>query len=460
MNPASFTCGITVLGCDKNTADAEHFAGLLEQYMGVDTCIACPEFPEQAMFPPLDALVIFTCAFISDAKEESIESILRWIFHQKTENEPERIYVAGCLSQRNAEELAEEIPEVYAWVGIDDLDRLCEIISENFYSDHQPLRPEKKYRKRLDCKPYAFLKIGDGCDHSCSFCIIPAIKGQLYSRTKESILEEAAELLASGVRELNLVAQDCTAYGRDLYEDYRLPQLLADLCKLPGKFWIRCLYCYPAGITDELLHQIATQPKIVPYLDIPLQHVSPRLLKAMRRPAHSMDIPAFIEYIREKVPGITLRTTMLIGFPGETDSDHKALISAVEKLSFEWLGAFLYSPEEGTEAATLENQVGAKTRLRRYNQLLETQVYITEAFNMNREDKILEVLVEDFDEERQCWTGRSASEAPEVDGLIFIRSKKELEIGSFIKVRPIRTELYDLVTKASDLDIEGKDDEA
>jgi len=447
MTVPSFQCGIAVLGCDKNTADAEHFAGLLDLDAGREITVLCPGFPEDDL-PHLDAVVLFTCAFIHAAKEESVEAILRWVNHREAFGFPRQIYVAGCLSQRYADELKKEIPEVDAWVGISDLQKLKALLLEKAPRSCCAVSScSSGSRKRLDNKPYAFLKIGDGCDHACSFCIIPAIKGRLHSRPSQEILDEAKVLIESGVRELNLVAQDCTAYGRDLYAEYRLQHLLADLCAIPGDFWIRCLYCYPGGITEALLEEITAQPKIVPYLDIPLQHTAPKVLKAMQRPAHALNIGDLICQIREKVPGITLRTTMLIGFPGESLTDHRHLLRFMESMPFEWLGAFPYSREEGTEATLMKKQLRRDTITRRCNEVLELQAFITEAFNMSRENKTVRALIEGYDDERNCWIARSASEAPEVDGVIFVESKTPLKQGSFIDVRLMRTELYDMVAR-------------
>ncbi|MCK5862973.1 MAG: MiaB/RimO family radical SAM methylthiotransferase, partial [Candidatus Hydrogenedentes bacterium] len=302
-------------------------------------------------------------------------------------------------------------------------------------------------RRQLDQKPYAFLKIADGCNHACTFCVIPAIKGAFQSRSREALLAEAQELVASGIREIDLVAQDITAYGHDLYPDYRIADLLRDLCAIPGDFWIRCLYCYPAGITDAFIEQLATQEKIVPYLDIPLQHVSPPILKAMRRPTPNQDITALIIKLRNTLPGLTVRTTMMVGFPGETEQDHQAMLDAVQKIGFEWLGAFTFCPEESTAAAAMKNAVPEEIAQERHETLMEIQAEITAGYNAHREGKRVRVLVEEYDDDLKAWTARSAAEAPEVDGAILIHPHPTIQQGEFLEVELLQASLYDITAQ-------------
>ena len=353
--------------------------------------------------------------------------------------------MAGCLPQRYATELKEEIPEVDGFFGVHEVEAIIKTLSEG--STPHKINTDSLTRMQLNRKPYAFLKIADGCNHTCTFCIIPAIKGAYYSTPREILLAEAQELIASGIREINLVAQDTTAYGRDLYPDYRLPDLLRDLCAIPGDFWIRCLYCYPGGISDALIEQLATQSKIVPYLDIPLQHVSPPILKAMLRPAPDQDIAALITRLRNAIPGLAVRTTMMVGFPGETDEDHQIMLDTVQKIGFQWLGAFQFCPEEGTVAATMLHAVPEKIVQERYETLMELQAEITADFNTRREGNHVRVLVEVYDEDLNAWTARSAAEAPEVDGAILIYPHPDIQQGEFIEVVLLEASLYDITAR-------------
>lgn len=440
------TIGIIVLGCDKNTADAERMAGMLSARLPESANIQGIT-EDTGDVSSLDAVVIYTCAFIHDAKEESIETILEWCRRKADSGSPRRVYVVGCLSERYAAELREEIPEVDGFFGVHEIkDILNAICGDTVIRKNKADLPT---RKQLDSKPYAFLKIADGCNHACTFCIIPAIKGEYLSRSREILLAEAQELITSGIREINLVAQDTTAYGRDLYPDYRLPDLLRDLCAIPGDFWIRCLYCYPSGINDALIEQLATQPKIVPYLDIPLQHVSPPILKAMLRPAPEQDIPALITHLRHAIPGLAVRTTMMVGFPGETEEDHKIMLDTIQEIGFQWLGAFTFCPEEGTVAATMTNGVPEEIAQERYEALMELQAEITAGFNASREGQRVRVLVEAYDDDLNAWTARSAAEAPEVDGAVLIHPHPAIRPGEFIEVELLEASLYDITAKVT-----------
>ncbi|HQN00929.1 MAG TPA: 30S ribosomal protein S12 methylthiotransferase RimO [Candidatus Hydrogenedentes bacterium] len=438
--PENSSIGIVVLGCDKNTADAEHFAGLLQSRLPAGTMIYSPEAPDESAAAP-DAVVIFTCAFIHDAKEESVAIILEWAAAKRACGAPRAVYVAGCLAQRYRRELEAEMPEVDGFFGIHELDVLANRLCSESTGAPCTLPP----RKRLQDKAYAFLKIGDGCGRGCTFCIIPAIKGRRsVSIPKEKLLADAAALIASGVRELNLVAQDITEYGKDCYGTYRLADLLAELCALPGDFWIRCLYCYPTGITDALLEQLAGQPKIVPYLDIPLQHVSPAMLRAMGRPEKTTYVSDLLDKLRSRVPGIVVRTTMMVGFPGETEADHCAMLDFIRAQSFPWLGAFVYSPEEDTPAASLTHRVPKRTARRRYDAVMQAQAEITERFNQLRIGSTERVLIEGYDADMGLWKGRSRAEAPEVDGMILSEHDGELVPGQFVQVEITRAEVYDV----------------
>lgn len=437
--------GLVILGCDKNTVDAEHFAGMLARRMpdSVQVLALTDEAPPP---PDLAAVVIYTCGFILDARMESIEAIVAWGRCKMDAGNPARLYVAGCLSQRHAAELRVEFPEVDGFFGVHEMaalaDRLCASgVQSSAFTDQMDRTPP---RQRLDARPYAFLKIADGCNHACTFCVIPAIKGACRSVPRETLLAEARMLLDSGVREINLIAQDTTAYGRDRYKTYRLADLLRDLCALPGEFWVRCLYCYPGGITDALVEQLASQPKIVPYLDMPLQHTSPNVLRAMKRPEADQDIPALVARLRQAIPKLVLRTTMMVAFPGETARDHRHMLAMMERLAFEWLGAFIFSPEDGTPAATMPGQVSRRTAARRHDAVMAAQAEITERFNMNRQGTRTRALIEAYDPDLGLWRGRSAAEAPEVDGCLLIRSGPHLRPGQFVAATLEEASVYDM----------------
>lgn len=436
--------GIVILGCDKNTADAEHFAGALAQHLPPGTQIHSVQEPNSQM-PPMDAVIIFTCAFITDAQEESVSAILEWVHAKEEWRNPARVFVAGCLPQRYREELEQSLPEVDGFAGVHGLNQLLyTIISKRTHLTTGPKR------KRLDSHPYAFLKIADGCNRACSFCIIPKIKGRHRSTSKETLLADAAALLNSGVREINLVAQDLTAYGKDQRMGYRLSDLLKDLCALPGDFWIRCLYCYPTGINDTLLETMASKSKIVPYLDIPLQHISPKILKSMGRKETLASVRILLNKIRARLPNVALRTTMMVGFPGETEDDHKQMLDFIQEQSFTWVGAFKYSSEVGTPAASMRPRVSARIAQRRYEAVMELQAQITAMFNESRVGKHSIVLIEAYDPVMGLWRGRSASEAPEVDGMVWVEPASNLGVGQFRKVVFTRADMYDMYARTLD----------
>ena len=440
--------GIITLGCDKNTVDNEYLAGLLSQ----EGCELVSMDFDGAVPSGLDAVVVTTCGFIESAREQSVDTILEMADRKTRLGDPRCLFVAGCLSQRYGEQLMAEIPEIDGLVGVGQFARMAEMITALDAGERQSdVRPEpcmrlegRLSRRRLDARPYAFLKISDGCNHACTFCSIPLIKGHYHSVAREILLDEARELIASGVREINLVAQDISIYGSDLGGDYRLPDLLRDLCALEGDFWIRCLYCYPGLIDEALIEALATQPKIVPYLDMPLQHLAPDVLKRMKRPHHETRIDALVGRLREAIPGLTLRTTMIVGDPGETPADHRALLAGLERLRFERLGAFEYSPEEGTPAATAPRQVGLRTRSKRWNEVMAAQMEIAEGWNQGRVGTVVRVLIDEYDEAAGLWVGRSAAEAPEVDGKIFVQSSQPLAAGQFVAVRIEEASAYDL----------------
>jgi ribosomal protein S12 methylthiotransferase len=305
------------------------------------------------------------------------------------------------------------------------------------------------HRRRLDRRPYTFLKISDGCDHACSFCSIPLMKGKHRSVTRDILIEEMRALVADGVKEFNLVAQDLADYGKDLDDGYRLPRLLRDLCAVDGDFWIRCLYLYPGGVTDEFLEVVATEPKIVPYVDMPLQHLDPDTMHLMKRPYREKNTLHLVKRMRAAVPGLTFRTTMIVGFPGETEDAHQRMLDGLRALRFNWVGAFRYSREEDTPAGQARNQIPDEVKEERWHAIMELQSTITAEYNRARIGTSARVLVENFDETSNRWTGRSPSEAPEVDGSVLFSSDAPVAAGHFANVFITAADVYDVMGRAT-----------
>lgn len=438
--------GIVTLGCDKNTVDNEYLAGLLEGR-------GCEVVPCESLegAGQLDAAVVTTCGFIEDAKKQSIESIFELAEGKRTEQNPKRLYVAGCLAQRYSNELLAEVPEIDALLGVGQFAQLADLVvgggSLGGKSGANAVAKVDIYqfmkRKKLDAKPHAFLKIADGCNHACTFCSIPIMKGKLSSVAPEFLLEEARGLIAQGVREINLVAQDLADYGRDRGKDYRLPQLLRDLCALEGDFWVRCFYLYPGGINDEMIDTIASQPKIVPYIDMPLQHLDFGVLRRMKRPYREVNTFTLVEKLRAAIPGLTLRSTMIVGFPGETEEEHNALIDGIRTLKIDRLGAFRYSQEDDTPAGQMEGQLDPAIREERWHEVMAVQAEIAAEANERRVGERTRVLIESYDRDAGHWVGRSPKEAPEIDGDIFVQSERFLPTGSFADVEITHVDTYD-----------------
>lgn len=435
--------GILTLGCDKNTVDAEYLAGLLA---GAGCDVANIDLSADQAF---DASVIISCGFIADAREQSVESVVALC-----EDKPRygRIYVAGCLSQRHADELAAAIPEIDGIVGVGQLEELSRMILQDAPALHVHPQPSVEMarplpRRSLTRKPYSFLKIADGCDHTCAFCAIPKMKGRYTSVRPQILLDEARMLYSNGIREFNLVAQDITQYGADLGDSYRLPNLLQDLCAVDGDFWLRCLYAYPGGITNELIEVMAAEPKIVPYLDIPLQHFDPLVLRRMRRPFQDLDVRGLVKRLRHAIPGIALRTSLIVGYPGETVYGHKRMLDTMRELQFERLGAFVYSREPDTPAADMPRQVGKRVAERRFQQVMDTQADISAEWMSGRVGEEITVLIEENDEDNDRYIARSFAEAPEVDGVIYVErdTDSKLKAGDFATARITSADVYDAV---------------
>ncbi len=441
--------GIITLGCDKNTVDDEYLGGLLED-AGFEV-VAVEDFDGGELF---DVLIVNTCGFILDAKRQSAEVIAKIADVKRDSGNPRRFIVVGCLAQRYAEEILKEVPEIDAIFGVGQIDSIVKFVKGEVLAEGRlvqvpktPLVRVDNYirRKRLLGGYYSFLKIADGCSHRCSFCAIPKMKGSYRSVPMDILLREAEGLLAEGVKEINLIAQDITKYGRDLKKGYGLAELVRELAKLKGDFWIRCLYCLPSGITKKFLNVVASEQKVVHYLDMPIQHTVGRLLKLMNRPHPELDILAFVKQIRELIPDVVLRSTVIVGFPGESFADFRHLLRDLVELRFERLGAFIFSPEEGTLAERLPKRVSGLVSERRLQLLMEAQSEISYQFNKLRIGKVYKVLVERFESDRQCWVGRSYGEAPEVDGVVWVSSRIPLELGNFYEVRITNAETYDLI---------------
>lgn len=428
------------LGCPKNQVDAEMMLYSLKQ-AGFE--IGVPE-------AEADAIIVNTCGFIEDAKSEAIENILE-AAQYKRDGKCKAVIVTGCLAERYRDDVTEEIPEADVCVGIGSNGDIARIVKEaieskvsNSYGKKEALNLNGK--RILGGLPFtAYLKIGDGCDNCCTYCAIPKIRGRMRSRTIESCVAEAKELAAGGVRELIVVAQDTTAYGTDLYGESKLCELLRELCKIDGLEWIRTLYTYPERISDELLSLIASEPKLVKYLDIPIQHVNGEILKRMNRRGDRETLTALIKKIRAVVPDITLRTTLITGFPGETEGRYEQLHSFVKEIEFDRLGCFTYSAEEGTIAAEYDGQIDEQTKQDRAEHIMETQLDIAAAKNVKKIGTVQRVLIEGWDDYIKCYYGRSAADAPEIDGKVFFMAKRQLVIGDFVDVQINDTIEYDLL---------------
>ena len=428
------------LGCPKNQVDAEMMLYSLKQ-AGFE--IGAPE-------AEADAIIVNTCGFIEDAKSEAIENILEAAQYKK-DGKCKAVIVTGCLAERYRDDVTEEIPEADVCVGIGSNDNIAQIVkdaiegnSKNTYGAKEDLNLNGK--RILGGFPFtAYLKIGDGCDNCCTYCAIPKIRGRMRSRAIEDCVNEARELAQNGVRELIVVAQDTTAYGTDLYGESKLCELLKQLCNIDGIKWIRTLYTYPERITDELLTLIANQEKLVKYLDIPIQHVNADILKRMNRRGDRDTLTALIKKIRTAIPDITLRTTLITGFPGETEQQYEQLHDFVRKAKFDRLGCFTYSAEEGTIAAEYTDQIDEQTKQDRAEHIMETQLDIATKKNEEKIGTVQTVLIEGWDDYIKCYYGRSAADAPEIDGKVFFMAHQPLVIGDFVDVQINDTIEYDLL---------------
>ena len=429
------------LGCDKNLVDSEVMLGLLDKkgYQIVDS-------EEDA-----DIIVVNTCCFIHDAKEESIQTILEMAEYKK-EGKLKALIVTGCLAQRYQQEIIDEIPEVDAVLGTTSYDHIVEAVEEALagnghvvLEDVDALPDVKEKRLVTTGGHYAYMKIAEGCDKHCTYCIIPKLRGNYRSVPMEKLLAEAKDLADQGVKELILVAQETTVYGKDLYGEKSLHKLLRELCKISGIQWIRILYCYPEEIYDELIQTIKGEKKVCHYLDLPIQHASDAVLKRMGRRTSKAQLVEIIEKLRKEIPDISLRTTLITGFPGETQEQHEELKDFVDEMEFDRLGVFTYSPEEDTPAATMTEQIPEEVKEDRQAELMELQQEI--AFDLAEDMVGREVLVmiEGKVADENAYVGRTYKDAPNVDGLIFINTDEELMSGDFARVRVTGALEYDLI---------------
>ncbi len=430
------------LGCAKNLVDAERMLYLLKE--AGHTLTVEPGDAEIA--------VVNTCGFIQSAKEEAIETILELV-ELKNEGTLKGIIVTGCLAERYREEMAEQFPEVDAVIGLGDEKLLCDVV-DRIASGERVVQFAPKLDlpltggRVLSTLPFfAYLKIAEGCSNGCTYCAIPQIRGRYRSVPMGDVLKEAQWLASHGVTELVVVAQDTTRYGEDLYGDSRLPELLQKLCQIDGFRWIRVLYCYPERITDELIDVIAAEPKIVKYLDIPVQHCSGKILKAMRRGGDEASLRELFAKLRERIPGITLRTTLMTGFPGETEEDFEQLSAFVEEMRFDRMGCFSYSEEEHTVAASMPDMVEESVRIHRAEMLTEQQMTISYALNEQRVETVTEAVIEGYDKWAECWFGRTAADAPDIDGKLFIAGTPQdgYRVGQYVKVEITDMLDFDLI---------------
>ena len=434
--------GMISLGCEKNRVDAEMMMARLQKagYELVDDA-SCA-----------DVAIVNTCGFIEAAKKESIGEILE-LGKQKAAGQIKAIVVTGCMAERYQQENRKELPEADAVCGIGADADIVEVVDRTLRGEHPELFPEKTLLplcgERVHSTPLysSYIKIAEGCDNRCSYCAIPLIRGPYRSRPMESILEEAKALAESGTKELIVIAQDTTRYGRDLYKKWMLPELLHKLGTVDGVEWIRLLYCYPDFMTEELMDTIAQEPKIVKYVDLPLQHCSGPVLRAMRRFGDREKLTALIGKMRERIPGLVLRTTVIAGFPGETEEDFAELCDFIKEIRFERLGCFAYSQEEDTPAAEMENQIEEEEKRRRAGRVMETQMGIMQDWGEAQVGRVFDVLTEGFDEETQCWFGRSYADAPEIDGRVYFTAADAPAPGQFVRVR---------ITACTDCDLMGE----
>lgn len=423
-------------GCAKNLVDSELMLGLLAE-KGYEITLNDKD---------ADVVIVNTCSFIHDAEKESVQSILQIV------NEGKKVIVTGCLPQKHKEDLKKAIPEVCAMVGTTDFKDIVAVVEQvlNEQNDKyiskisekpEYIYPETITRQQITMGASSYIKIADGCNYHCGYCIIPQLRGAYHSRTIENIIQEAKELVSKGVTEIDLIAQDTTGYGVDLYGKPTLPKLLKELNKIEGLAWIRIMYAYPTQVNEELLDAIANLDKVVKYVDIPLQHYSKKILEAMRRPISDYD--ALIQKIREKIPNVSIRTAFIVGYPGETEEDFYELYEFVKRSRFDKMGVFEYSREKNTASYSMENQVSAKTSHKRFKQLMELQQQISYEINQSYIGKTIPCIVESYTDDGVIIM-RSEHDAPEIDGLVYATSDKPIVPGDIEQVLINKADEYDL----------------
>ena len=434
------------LGCDKNLADSEEMLGML-----VENGYTLTNDETEA-----EVIVVNTCAFIHDAKEESINSILE-MARYKTEGVLKALLVTGCLAQRYKEEIIEEIPEVDAVLGTTSFGDIIKALDKVFageryleFKDINGLTEISKKRVLTTGGYYGYLKIAEGCDKRCTYCIIPKLRGNYRSIPMEQLISQAEYLAEQGVRELILVAQETTVYGKDLYQEKCLHKLLKELCKIPGIQWIRILYCYPEEIYPELIQTMKEEKKICHYLDLPIQHCSDKILKKMGRRTTKQELIDIVALLRKEIPDIILRTTLITGFPGETEEDHEELMEFIDTMEFDRLGVFTYSAEEDTPAANMPNQIAEEVKEDRQAELMELQQEISIDKGNDKIGTCVEVMIEGKVADENAYVGRTYGDAPNVDGYIFINTDTELMSGDFARVHVTGALEYDLIGELED----------
>ncbi len=432
--------GIVSLGCPKNLVDSEIMLGLLSK--------ANYEIVNDKSLANI--LIVNTCGFIESAQQESINTILEMAEEKK--RNCEILIVTGCMAERYKELILEQIPEVDAILGTGNYEEIAETINTAYkgektvsYGKLEDVNYLDNERIISSSKQSVYLKISEGCDNKCTYCIIPYLRGKYRSRRMEALISEAESLAKNGAKELILVAQDTTRYGLDLYGRKMLPELIQNLSKITGIEWIRLLYCYPEEIDDQLIQEIASNSKVCKYMDIPIQHASDRILKLMGRRGSISEIRTALYKLRENVKDIVIRTTIIVGFPDETEEDFEQLISFVDEFKFDRLGVFTYSKEEGTPAAKMKNQVNKKLKLRRQKAVLELQNAISKNKNSNRTGKIYKAIVDGIADDGIFYYGRTYAEAPEIDGLVYFTSNEPLTMGTFVDIRILNAEEYDVI---------------